>query len=741
MQKKIIALLLVMVMLVVAVAACADDDPAPPPAPPQEAPPAPPAPPPAPPAPPAPPPAPPVEAGISGQFTGTSPGFQGPIEVQITVEDDTITAIEYLAFGDTQFLTLVAQERIVDQIIEHQSLGVDTVSGVTISSFGIISAIANAAEAAGLDVLALRQAPVNITPGAEIVTTTDVLVIGGGGGGFAAALSAAQAGADVVLIEKASVFGGNTMMAGGAINAANPAVQAYMIMGGGAYNTLRGIQNSDINDPRFHFDTFPEWQPILVQVQGELTEFFNRYSDRTPGVDMPGFDSNALHKWHMFYFGLRDMLDGSVIASRLDMATIMVENALDAFAWLRDLDAVIIDYHPDQFRARDASVGFSTVPGAGWTRTHPTIGAPGVTVGEVRRDGLVSAASGLGVTFMTDTRGTGLITDANGAVVGARAVCMVTGTEMVFNTNNGVILATGGFGDNAAMAVYYDNFWGPDYLTPRTLSTNKGTLRGDGIVMARELGAAVTADMGAVQFLPHSSPISGCLFRGGPVWGSAERNIYLDMYARRFVSEYAGRDDLTRGALSTPNRIMYSLFAGPIVDVSGEGLPVDRAARGVNLTTPGIQAQIANGYIWVGGTIRELYEHTQSVQAKNVGNAWTYEMLRAAIEGYNEIVVNQYDPYFNKAVIDGFIDIEYIENNPDVGIAIGPRAPSIHHTMGGLLVDTDLRVIREDGSIIENLWALGEVVGGIHAGNRLGGNALTDVFVFGRIAGENAANS
>jgi len=681
-----------------------------------------------------------TDGGVSGQFIGHSTGFLGPIEVEITVESGVITDIEYLEFGDTAFLTIVARERIPQQIITHQSLGVDIVTGVTISSFGIIAAVTDAAQEAGLDVAALRSAPVDITPGAEIVTTTDVLVIGGGGGGFAAAISAAQAGADVILIEKASVFGGNTMMAGGAINAANPTVQAYMTLGAGAYNTLRGIQNADINDPSFHFDLFPEWQPILMEVQSELTEFFNQYADRTPGVDMPGFDSNALHKWHMFYFGLRDMLDGSVIASRLDLATIMVEEALDTFAWLRDLDAVIIDFDPDQFRAREANVGFSTVPGAGWQRTHPTIGIPGMTVGEVRRDGLYATASNMNITMMTDTRGTELLTNAAGEVVGARAVCMITGTEMVFNTNNGVILATGGFGDNAPMAVYYDNFWGPEYLTPTTLSTNKGTLRGDGIVMARALGAAVTADMGAVQFLPHSSPISGCLFRGGPVWGSAERNLYLDLNANRFVSEYAGRDDLTRGALSNENRIMYSVFAGTIVDVTGEGLPVNRAARGVYLNAPGVQAQLANGYIWAGGTVRELYEHSQSVRAKNVENAWTYEDLRAAIEGYNQIVVNQHDPYFGKHVIDGFIDLEYIESNPDVGILIGPRAPSIHHTMGGLEVDTDLRVIREDGSAIQNLWAVGEVVGGIHAGNRLGGNALTDAFVFGRIAGENAAS-
>ena len=68
-----------------------------------------------------------------------------------------------------------------------------------------------------------------------------------------------------------------------------------------------------------------------------------------------------------------------------------------------------------------------------------------------------------------------------------------------------------------------------------------------------------------------------------------------------------------------------------------------------------------------------------------------------------------------------------------------PRKPALHHTMGGLTIDTQTHVLDEEGNPIPGLYAAGEVAGGIHAGNRLGGNAVADCFVYGRIAGETAS--
>ena len=101
------------------------------------------------------------------------------------------------------------------------------------------------------------------------------------------------------------------------------------------------------------------------------------------------------------------------------------------------------------------------------------------------------------------------------------------------------------------------------------------------------------------------------------------------------------------------------------------------------------------------------------------------------IDRYNTFVENQVDEDFGKPLFG-----EKIDTAPFVAT---PRSPSLHHTMGGVKIDADAHVISTDGNVIPGLYAAGEVCGGIHAGNRLGGNAMTDFLVFGSIAGTNAA--
>ncbi|WP_347280979.1 rhamnulose-1-phosphate aldolase [uncultured Alistipes sp.] len=134
----------------------------------------------------------------------------------------------------------------------------------------------------------------------------------------------------------------------------------------------------------------------------------------------------------------------------------------------------------------------------------------------------------------------------------------------------------------------------------------------------------------------------------------------------------------------------------------------------------------------------ELAEATKK-PAGGATSSFTEEQLRAAIENYNKIVKDQYDPDFHKGNLKGYIDLEYIESHDDVGICISPRKASLHHTTGGVKINTEAEVIGTNGKAISGLWAAGEVTGGIHAGNRLGGNAEADVFTFGKIAGHSAA--
>ena len=154
-------------------------------------------------------------SGISGTFTGTSAGMQGPVTVELTVAEGKITAATITECHETAGLADVAVERIPNQIVEHQTTVLDSVTGATLCSNAIMRAAAEAAKSAGLTLTGEYHAQ----PGEAETWDTDVLVMGGGGAGLSAAISAAQEGAKVILIEKSSFLGGNTMMAGGAYNA------------------------------------------------------------------------------------------------------------------------------------------------------------------------------------------------------------------------------------------------------------------------------------------------------------------------------------------------------------------------------------------------------------------------------------------------------------------------------------------------------------------------------------------
>ncbi|QUH21022.1 FAD-dependent oxidoreductase [Alkaliphilus sp. B6464] len=656
---------------------------------------------------------------INGSYEGTAAGMQGPITVSITVEDGKIADIDFKENSETPNVTVVAFERIPTQIIENQSLSVDIVTGATLTSYAIINAVTNAAKAAGLDIDALKANKVVATPKEPQTWETDVLVMGGGGAGLAAAVNAVEQGANVILIEKGSVLGGNTMMAGAAYNAVDIEAQKNtMILSKAQKDTLDGYLALDQADPKLRFDTYPEWQEVLAELKADINEFYAENRGKEAGVDMPGFDSVALHMWHVYTGGLRELTDGDWIAPRIELARKFAADALDAFAWMGQVGLEASYGASAQYGGHP---GTGTVLGAMWPRTH------GFMSGAERIPQLEKVAREKGVTIYTETRGTELLVDASGKVVGAKAE-QTDGTQITINTTKGVVLATGGYSANAAMVKSYDKYWGDD-LSDRTLSTNMGTLEGDGIVMAQAIGADVTG-MEVAQMMPSASPVKGTMTDG--IWGDAAEQIWIDSNGNRFVDEYAERDVLAKASLTLKDGIFHIIYAGR----GDVGNPAE-LLKGVEYDES-IAKMVEGGHIWYGKTLAELAEASKT-SAAGVAPAFTEEQLRTTIEKYNSYVAAQKDEDFGKDVISGAIDLEYIESNDNVGIAISPRKASLHHTMGGVVIDTEARVINEDGNIIQGLWAAGEVTGGIHAGNRLGGNAITDIFVFGRIAGINAA--
>ncbi len=651
-------------------------------------------------------------------FTGTARGMQGEVIVNVTIDDGRITAIEYEKYPETENITHVARDRIPAQIIEHQTLDLDTVTGATFASRAIVGAVKDAVKKSGLEVPAVNAGPYREPAGPDETWSTDVLVMGGGGAGLSAAITAAENGAQVILIEKSSVMGGNTMVAGAAYNAVDQDAQNTMLLTRSQKDTMDGYLAISPDDPALKFDEFPEWKEVLEQLKKDIQDFYAANEGKTAGVDMPGFDSIALHMWHIYTGGLREMLDGSFVAPKIELARALAENALGSFEWMNTIG---LNASYGKTAEYGGYPGLGTVLGAMWPRTHSFMS------GADRIPQLIKVAEEKGVKIYTETRGTELLTNADGAVVGAKAVTP-TGTQITINTTKGVVLATGGYCANPAMVKEYDKYWG-DNLTAHTLSTNLGTNEGDGIVMATAIGAD-TFGMCVAQMMPSSSPVKGTMTDG--IWADAAEQIWIDGNGDRFVNEYAERDVLAKASLALDNGIFYIIYAGR-GDISKPdqmltGSPYDARVAGM----------VEGGHIWYGSTLKELAEATKTAAA-GCTPAFSEEKLRETIEKYNQYVLNQKDEDFGKEVLSGAIDLAAVEADPEMGICISPRKASLHHTMGGLCIDTTTRVLRPDGTPIEGLWAAGEVTGGIHAGNRLGGNAIADIFTFGRIAGEQSS--
>ena len=603
-------------------------------------------------------------AYTEGTYTATAQGNNGPVTVSVTFSADAITDVTVVEHSETAGLSDRPIAEIPAAIVENQSLAVDTVSGATNSSNAILTAVADCVAQAGGDVEALKAVAVEKAPVEDVEATYDVVVLGGGGAGLTASITAAQNGAKVILVEKAGFLGGNTLIAGQGFNACDPERQANTEMSEALLGELKSYLDLDPAD----FGAFAE---VLETVKGQINDYIASGSTTL-------FDSPELHMLHTYMGGKRTGLDGTVIEPDLELARTFATNALDALEWAESIGA----------QWNDTT---STILGAMWPRSHGLANGNVITI-------LTDAAKANGVEIVTDTRANELIGES-GKVVGVKATTS-EGANVTLHANSGVVLATGGFSANAPMVVEYNNYW--PGLSDTMPSTNAPTITGDGIVMAKAIGADLVG-MGFAQLMPSSHPVDGSLFSG--IWGSAETQVFVNKEGKRYVNEYAERDVLSKAALEQTDGIFYIICDNKIAK---------------NADVAGMEAK---GNVVVADTLEELAEKL-GIPA---------DTFVETIERYNSFVDAQKDDDFGKPLFG-----EKIDEAPFVAT---PRSPSLHHTMGGVKIDTNTHVISTEGNVIDGLYAAGEVTGGLHAGNRLGGNAMTDFLVFGRIAGENAAKA
>ena len=523
-----------------------------------------------------------AEGATDGEYTVTSPGFYGDLNVTVMIEGGAISDIVVKDCPETPELGGKAIDIMTMEMIDNNTSGVDSVSGATVTSAYFRMAVnaalkqANAPEA----MTAKVEAPERSSEAMEC----DVLVMGSGTAGLSAAIAAAEAGAEVMVIEKQDIPGGSAVTSAGIVYAP--------------------VDESD--------------RDAMVQY----------YMDRAEG------DANE------------------------ELLRFYADNALDTIAWLEGLGVQWMMTVP---------AGTAPEPRARFSMTAEGVGMTGAAL----VNPMLEKLNALGVEVLCGVKGTELLVDAEGAIIGAKAESKAADYEI---TAKSVILATGGFDASKEMKARYSPVAENDFPL-----SSKGNV-GDGINMGMAIGAATEFKGGVIgfDFVDGSLPASGM--------------NAVAMYCSSYVQP--------------DGTFVSKVIDYPITYTAIKELGVDHFyglydAAGAETA----EAAVAVGFGWKGDTVEALAEATGMDAAK----------LADAIEQ---------DPDLKEA--------------PYYAVMVKPTTIG---SMGGLVIDTGARVLKEDGAPIPGLYATGEVANGgfYNVEYPASGSSLSLGMTFGLEAGRNAA--
>lgn len=588
-----------------------------------------------------------------GEYEVSAKGYQEGLKVKVTLDATSIKAVEVLEHSETPGVSDAALEKMPGLIVDEQSVSVDTVSGATMTSNGILESVRTAIEEAGgkaSDFEKEKEEQGKEDDQSQVVASTDlpetwdesydVVVVGGGFSGLAAAHTASTNGVSALLIDKMPVLGGNSQINGG-VWASYTSSQADEL-----YSKLN-------------------LEPDTAEKHIEDT--------------IIGGDS----------LGNRELVENFVYGSPV-LLDLMLENGL---------------------MVRESI----TKPGGHFGyRTYTTKSGTGADIVTVQKKMLEESDA----TVMLDTKMTRIYRDSTGegAVVGIE-VETADGMKNI-QAKKGVIIATGGFSGNVEMRTMQ-----VPALTEDIPTTNHVGATGEGITMAQQVGAN-TIHMSYIQLYPFADPNNGRIDAPAliPFSGPSAGIVYVDATGKRFVNEGGRRDVVSAAEQKSGGFPTFTIFGQEIVDNSGFVTEEQ--------LTKGIEA----GRIFKADSLEELAEmlnaETFAEQKIDMDGA----ALKETIERHNGFIESGVDTEFGKVIDKGVMN--KISEGPYYAI---PQWPSVHHTMGGLMITSNTEVKDIFGNVIPGLFAAGEVTGGIHGSNRLGSNAIPDAIVHGTIAGQYAA--
>ncbi|WP_394201201.1 flavocytochrome c [Shewanella waksmanii] len=328
--------------------------------------------------------------------------------------------------------------------------------------------------------------------------------------------------------------------------------------------------------------------------------------------------------------------------------------------------------------------------GASANRSHRPTGGAGVGAHVIQV--LYDNAKERNIDMRMNTRGIEILQDASGKVTGILVKGMYTGYYWV--KADAVVLATGGFGKNN------DRVAKLDPKLKGFVSTNQPGATGDGIDVAQNAGAAMQ-DLQYIQAHPTLS------VKGGVMVTEAVRGngaILVNREGKRFVNEITTRDKAAAAILQQTGKTAYLIFDDSVrkslkkidkyigLGVVPSAESPEKLGKLENIDGKALAESIAryNGFVKAGKDAD--FERPNLPRALNEGNYYAIEVT-----------------------------------------------PGVHHTMGGVKIDSKAEIMNAKQQVIPGLYGAGEVTGGVHGANRLGGNAISDIITFGKLAGEEAA--
>ena len=726
--------------------------------------------------------------GSGTTYKGVAQGYGGEINVSITVDNDKITKVVASGSKETngKAETDEAFKVIPERIVANNSINVDVVSGATLTSKGIMEGCKNALEGAGLDITKFGG-----SVGANVVDGTYDGIGKGQNDDIKVSVRLSNGKIANIKIDSQSETpgigaplknaDGKTLLDGGmtpidllprlmvehqttnvdAVSGATVTSNALKLAVRGALEKA-GASSSDFNEKYSEEVTSSDLTTDVVVVGGggaglaaavaasqqgakviviektgvvggdtlvcgaiynnpdpelqkevEMTDSVKTTVEKAlseePKNDEHKELINAVKKeWDEYkssgrkdlydsanWFALQTWNGGDKVAN-LDLVKVLTGKAYDGLKWIEGLGMKFYN-----------KIGQGA--GALWQRTHTSemqmgTGFISTYVENISKDN--------NITIMVETTGEKLITDDDNAVVGV--LCKnKNGDNFTINAKS-VVLATGGFAANSKMVQQYNTSGKWSDLSKVRTTNRFHCSQGDGISMASEIGASLT-DMDQLQLLYLGNTHDGQLTKYPPrdVNGT-DQIIFINTEGERFTNEGGRRDDICLAVFNQPNQYFYMLESGDGDLYKDINDPTWRSADGFTF-----EYLKNNEYIYVADTLEEL--------ADKLG--MDIDKLNNTIEKFNACVDGEADEFGRTLYSTKLTKGPYVAT---------PREACVHHTMGGVTIDTSNRVIDLDGNPIAGLYAAGETTGGIHGGNRLGGNAVVDTVVFGKQAGEEA---